>query len=126
MDLLDIIHPSDRGRTLAFLGRLDDEGGHSRWKTRVLKKDGKHVWIEWTLNPSSEDRRLYIFGTDVTEKEAARESMMKQLLKYNLEDGNVYIVKEERMERSAEAFMDLLNVGYDGVAFSRKMDTVFN
>ena len=76
------------------------------------------------MNKSSVDDQLYLVGTDVTEREMAREDLMKRLMRFKLDDGNVYLVKESSPERSFNAFMDLLNVGYDGMVFSREINKI--
>lgn len=44
---------------------------------------------------------------------------MKKLMKYKLEDGRIYIVKEPTPKLSLEAFKDLLNIDFRGIIISR-------
>lgn len=58
-------------------------------------------------------------GEDVTDRKATDERMKRRLMKYNLQDGRLYIVKEISPVVSMEAFTDLLKLNYRGVVISR-------
>jgi PAS domain S-box-containing protein len=62
---------------------------------------------------------IRIFAFDITERKHREEEMKKRLMKFHLEDGNLYLVPEKIPRISIEAFKDLLQVGYRGLVISR-------
>jgi uncharacterized membrane protein len=62
---------------------------------------------------------------DITERKTREEEMKRRLMRFRLDDGNLYLVKESRPALSLEAFKDLLNVGYHGLVFSRTPEEEF-
>ena len=68
-----LLHPDDREKTHAEIGRLAAGGTRqSRFESRLRHKDGSYRWLSWKAVP---DRgRIYAMGRDVTElKEAENE-----------------------------------------------------
>ena len=56
---------------------------------------------------------------DITERKRARREMMSRLMAHELEDGNLYLVKEAAPVLSLECFRELLRAGYRGAMLSR-------
>lgn len=56
---------------------------------------------------------------DITEHKRAEVEMKRLLMKFKLEDGHTYLVKDTAMTQSLEVVKDLLKVGYSGLVFSR-------
>jgi len=83
--------------------------GGDRWEEvfpALLEKDGDVFAIQVILR-------------DVTERRLAQREMLSRLMSYELEEGNLYLVKEAAPVLSLEGFQDLLQAGYRGAVLSR-------
>lgn len=67
---------------------------------------------------------MFIFH-DVTERKKSDEDIKKRLMKFRLDDGTLYLVKESIPTLSLGAFNDLLKVGYKGIVISRTPEEEF-
>jgi PAS domain S-box-containing protein len=69
-----LLHPDDRERTRAEIGRLA-AGKTQRFENRLRHKNGSYRWLSWQAVP---DRgRIYSMGRDVTELKAAENELRK-------------------------------------------------
>jgi len=78
-----------------------------------LKMDGKPYAIQFIIR-------------DITERKVAEEKMRLQLMKFDLKEGNIYLVKEHVPSISVEALNDLFNVGFHGTVISRTLEKELN
>jgi PAS domain S-box-containing protein len=88
---------------------------------KVIQEGNVH-WLEsfpTLLKREGEIYAIQVITRDITERKRAEMEMRKQLLKFDVEEGNVYIVKERAPEQSVEIFNELLDVGYLGNVVSR-------
>lgn len=88
----------------------------------ALKKDGTVFPVEVHSLPIVRGGKtvgLRGIMIDITERKRAEEELKKRLMKFRLEEGKVYLVKEFTPMVSVEAFKDLLKIGYKGVIISR-------
>jgi PAS domain S-box-containing protein len=125
---LDIIHPDDRERVFEAHTRVLKGAELIDFEYRVIGKDRKSRWLSHTARPllkGSEQIGIQSTVRNVTERKHQEEEMRKRLLKYSLEDGNVYMVKESAAGLSLRAFIDLLDVGYKGLIISRTPEEKF-
>ncbi len=82
--------------------------------------------IESNMSPirHEESTGYVVISRDISERKKAEEELKKKLMKFDLEEGLVYI--EESFEKSLEAFQELTSIGYNGLIISRtpkeKMD----
>jgi PAS domain S-box-containing protein len=58
-------------------------------------------------------------GRDISGEVKAEEEMMRKFLKYKIELGNVYLVKERKPEKAVDVFLDMVSCGYKGAVISR-------
>jgi PAS domain S-box-containing protein len=63
---------------------------------------------------------------DITERRQASRRLRSRLTFYELEEGNLYIVKESSPILSLEAFRDMLRAGYRGTVLSRTPPRAFS
>ena len=56
---------------------------------------------------------------DITEQKRKEDELKKQILKYELNEGNLYLSKEPSNLLPFEAFRELIDVGYKGTLLSR-------
>jgi PAS domain S-box-containing protein len=62
---------------------------------------------------------------DISEQKQAEEEIKKRMMKFRLDEGKFYLVKESSPVLSLEAFKDLLKVGYHGLVVSRTPENDF-
>ncbi|NVM28815.1 MAG: PAS domain S-box protein [Candidatus Helarchaeota archaeon] len=101
---------------------ITKEGSVTNFETRFKHKDGSIFWgsISLIVQATASDQIQYLcILRDITERKENEENLKKQLMKFNLEDGYIYLVKEPIQTLSLEAFNDLLKVGYSGFIISR-------
>ncbi len=87
------------------------------------KKSGEKLITLLKTTPILDEKGKYNGAlatlTDITEKKKREKEMKKQLMKYNLEEGNVYLLQEKTNIKSIKAFNDLIKAGYHGIIISR-------
>lgn len=94
----------------------------------IVTPKGRQSYQSGWLIPRLKEGRfdgMICTAKDVTEDKMAEEAMKRQLMKYNLEDGSLYLIQEPIPALSMEAFKDLLKVGYRGVVISRTPEEKF-
>ncbi|MCK5022318.1 MAG: PAS domain-containing protein, partial [Candidatus Pacebacteria bacterium] len=123
----DFLHPRDNTKTIHSMKRQkrSDMDRTFHFENRYISKDGSLKWLAWRYYHNPEDGLAYGVGRDITERKKAETEMKKRLMRYNVEEGNIYLVKEPSPSQSLEALRDLLDIGYDGTVFSRIPETVF-
>jgi PAS domain S-box-containing protein len=98
------------------------EGASVRFQYMSKTSSGKK-WFESVLNPvkgnSGEVKSLLRIARDITELKRAEEKMMKQLMKYDVKEGRLYLIKETQSNLFLEVLKDILRVGYQAVVISR-------
>jgi PAS domain S-box-containing protein len=119
-------NPLDRERLLA---ELKKNGKVMNFEVLLKRKDGSAITVETTsyfaYNEKGEPVAVEGIFRDVTERKLAEEEMKRRLMKYSLDDGSVYLVKESATDISIRAFNDLLNIRYDGLIISRDPEEKF-
>jgi len=124
MTLVDITHPSDTEKNLRLFREMVG-GGQDSYQVlgRCYRKDGRVIWADLRVSAVRDARGNYQYNfvmvQDVTERKEAEEEMRRGLMRFRLEEGGLYLVKEPHLGMSLEAFRDLLRVGYHGVVLSR-------
>jgi len=89
---------------------------------RLLTAEGEFKWGEFSARPYTKGGEIVgVFGIirDTTERKRVEEEVKRRLMKFKLEDGRIYLVREPSTTMSVEAFGDLLKVGYRGHVISR-------
>jgi len=71
--LIDFVHPEDRAATLERMGGLQRETSGQYFENRYRCKDGTYRWLGWTAAPFMEEKLLYVFARDITERRASEE-----------------------------------------------------
>jgi len=116
------VFDEDMEKYQAIFGQIFKGKDIDSVELKVGRLDGGVSWIEAFPTPLKKDGKTYaiqVITRDVTERKRADMEMKMQLLKFDLEEGNLYIVKETRPDQSIEIFNELLDVGYDGHIISR-------
>ncbi len=93
------------------------------------RRDGSIFWGLLQTNPIFDEKGRIkgILGMilDISDRKKMEEQTRKQLLKFNVEGGYVYLVKESSSTLSLSVFKDLCQLGYQCLAFSRTLERDF-
>ena len=71
MDVMELMHPDDRPRTLELRRMMDGEGAYFGLENRYRRKDGGWVWLSWNI--VRENGLSFCIGRDITEERARAE-----------------------------------------------------
>lgn len=130
MPLLDLWHPQDHNKLVTELTMVkpSPEAQSKYFEIRLRRADGSYMWQGIKANLFSETGMVYAVGRDINDRKLREQEIRRRLMKYKMDEGNIYIIKEKILNQSIDAFNDLLNVGYDGSVFSRrsKSDLEYN
>ncbi len=125
---LDFISPDYREYLLnSYEKRRYGKKALNLFEVNILSKDGRDIFVEIYANDIEYERKtatMFIFH-DVTERKKSDEDIKKRLMKFRLDDGTLYLVKESIPTLSLGAFNDLLKVGYKGIVISRTPEEEF-
>jgi PAS domain S-box-containing protein len=78
----EFVHPEDRDAMTAEMERLRNGASTTYFEGRYCCKDGSFRWLGWTAAPFPQERLIYIFGRDITQRktnEQKIESLNAQL-----------------------------------------------
>lgn len=56
---------------------------------------------------------------DITEIKRAEEEMLHKAMKYRIEKGGTYLIKEHKLEKAMSVFLDITNAGFKGLILTR-------
>jgi PAS domain S-box-containing protein len=112
-----------------FISKLKRKKSISAFPIHAKKQDGEELFLETSsrILEDSEGTFMGIEGIlrDVTDQKRAAEEMKRQLMKFILDEGKLYLVNESTRALSHEAFRDLLKVGFKGIVISRTPEKEF-
>ncbi len=97
-------------------------GVSSRYESEVVRKNGETIPILTSTIPlfeKGEFRGTLSIFTDISRQKEKEEQLRKKLMKYRIDLGNVYYVDEPRIEKGLDAFLDIIDIGYEGAVISR-------
>lgn len=118
---LSWIHEEDLARYIErFRRRVEGEVAPPvEIRVRTPKGDRWQEVFPALLEKDGDIRAIQVILRDVTERRIAQREMLSRLMSYELEEGNLYLVKEAAPVLSLEGFHDLLKAGYRGAVISR-------
>jgi PAS domain S-box-containing protein len=124
MTILDITHEEHRERDKEHVRKLlNGEIPSFQTEKRYLMKNQEILWVRVTMSLLKDNKgnplNFLLMVEDITSIKHREEELKKQFLKYNVKDGNVYLVTEEFPTLSKTVFSDLTNIGYRGLIASR-------
>ena len=113
-------HPREREK---FRKQMEKNKLVSNAVYRFRKKDGSLFWGSVTaVAVCAEDGSMEYFDgiiEDVTKRKKAEEEMKRRLMKFKMEEGKLYLVKESSATHSLDVLTELLKAGYRGTMLSR-------
>ena len=92
-------------------------------EVELIMKNDRSKWIEVfpsLISQSGKPTGIQIIARDITDRKLAEIELHKKLMKFELEEGNIYLSKESRTNQSIEAFKELLMFGHSGILISRR------
>jgi PAS domain S-box-containing protein len=107
-----------RPEILRMFGRVAGGGGPETREVDVSGLGLKPGWLNVSAFSPAKGEFVVVF-TDITERKRAELAMRRALMRYELEDGRLYIAFESWPHVALEAFRDLLKAGYEGFALTR-------
>ena len=112
---------ADRGNAVVLeLGR---KGSIHNLEIAVPVRMGDPVPVEVSASVMQDDAGtktgFVAIWRDISERKRARREMMSRLMAHELDEGNLYLVKEAAPVLSMECFRELLRAGYRGALLSR-------
>lgn len=124
-----LIAKKDQERANQNMKKTLLEGFVKNIEYAFLTKDGHEFPAELSagviMDLSGKPVSYVALTKNITEQKRAEVEMKKRIMKFNLEDGKFYLVKESIPSKSLEAFKDLLKVGYHGLVVSRTPENDF-
>jgi PAS domain S-box-containing protein len=98
------------------------KGKEGKYECTLLGKDGKEIPVLNTVSPLMDNgiyAGLLCAFIDISERKKAEDEMKRKMLKYRLENGDIYLVKAKELDKAVEVFADLLGIGYEGIVITR-------
>lgn len=127
MNIFDITSPLETNRLQNILLREFDTSGLSL-ETYFIKSSGSAFPVEVSLSniEVKGEKSIICIIRDISEQRKKEDDLKKQLLKYHLEDGNLYLSKGPSEPLPFDAFNELVSIGYKGIIISRENKDYFD
>jgi len=114
------VNPEDHQRAQALNAR---NGSVQDFEMQVRRYNGEVIWVRDSARivQNTLGKVLYCEGSlrDITAEKHKEEELKRQLMKFQLDEGVLYMVREAAPNLAQEVFHDLLKVGYGGLVISR-------
>ncbi len=121
-EFIDFFEDKDVKKAKHDLELVRKEGSIKREYTfAVISGKIKTIETAVTLmaDPKGEPIGLVTISRDITSRKEMEKDIKRKLMKYQLQEGSVYMVQEPDPNISKEAFKDLLKLGFKGLFISR-------
>ena len=122
MNILDFIISEEREQMSQIMENAINAGVTlGELEFWIEQKNGERRYIRTRTSTSTEGDSIsqFIITTDITERKIAEDEVKRKKMKFLLEDGRAYLVKEFKPGLSLEAFKDLIGIDYPGLFISR-------
>ncbi|MCW4041353.1 MAG: PAS domain S-box protein [Candidatus Bathyarchaeota archaeon] len=123
----DLYYDPDRRRII--MTQLLQNGYLDNFEVKIKRKDGSiaDVLASSILRKNRDGSIVQIetVFTDISSRKQEERDMRRRLMKFQLEDGRLYFVQDDVPILAQEAYRDLLNAGYEGIAVSRSTESDF-
>ncbi|MFX0122165.1 MAG: PAS domain S-box protein [Candidatus Hodarchaeota archaeon] len=122
--IFDITHEEYRKQDKEYIKKLlTSEISSFQTEKKYHKKNQDILLVRVTISLLKDDKsnplNFLLMVEDITAIKQHEEELKKQFLKYKIQDGNVYLVKEEIPTISKTVFSELTTIGYKGFIASR-------
>ncbi|KYC45335.1 MAG: putative diguanylate cyclase [Candidatus Methanofastidiosum methylothiophilum] len=121
------IHPPEYLEMLNEMFEELKKRSYYCFETEVVTKDYRLISVEICSKIIKLKKKTVVISIvrDITERKLTEEKMKRQLMKFDLEAGKIYLVKEAKSLFSIEAFNDLVKVGYSGYILTRSLESEY-
>ncbi len=121
MNIFDLASPLEKNRLqhMLFMGFTTSS---ISFESDFIKSTGNvfPVEISFTKIEVKGEKSIICILRDISEQRKKEEDLKKQLLKYNIEEGNLYLSEGPTNGIPFEAFRENVNIGYKGILISRE------
>jgi PAS domain S-box-containing protein len=100
-------------------GRVAQTGKPEAKEVNVSGLGMKAGWLNISVFCPAKGEFVTIFS-DISERKKSELALRRALMRYELEEGRVYLVLEDSPRISFEAFKDLVKANYDGIVVTRE------
>lgn len=118
-----VVHPVDLKRVLDEYQTFKKTNKNSKSIFRLIKKDGTVRWIQnnfyWEKDDDKKTILCHGIIYDITSQKKAELNLKKSLLHFDIEEGNLYLIRENDSFFPLEIFNDLIDATYPGILISR-------
>lgn len=132
MSVLDITHPDDRKRLEITMREVMEGAAPAIREHRMVRDDGSVIIVRTNFSmlrssngngkASGRSPLLICIIEDITESRHRERDMQRRLLRYELDEGNLYGIGERDPVMVREIFGDLLRAGFAGTSITRATD----
>jgi PAS domain S-box-containing protein len=123
----DLYYDPDRQRVI--MTQLLQNGYLDNFEVKIKRKDGSIADVLASSiirkNRDGSIAQIETIFTDISSRKQEERDMRRRLMKFQLEEGRLYFVQDDVPILAQEAFRDLLNAGYEGIAVSRSIESDF-
>jgi PAS domain S-box-containing protein len=125
----DLLAPDARDKALAQMRETRTRGYVKGVEYHVITLNGAIIPVEVSatvmMDAAGQPTGYVAISRDITERKHREDEMRRRLMRYHLDDGTLYLVKERVPALSREAFNDLLTAGYRGYVVTRTPEAEF-
>ena len=127
MNIFDLASPLETERLKHLLFR-DFSGDNISFETYFINGSGNvfPVNVSFSRIKVKDVKSIICIPRDISEQRKKEDDLRKQLLKYDLDEGHVYLSNEPSTSIPFEAFKELVDIGYRGLIISREDRDSFN
>jgi PAS domain S-box-containing protein len=106
--------------------QLIQKGFLDNIEVELKHKEGHAIDVQTSIilrkDPSGAVTQIESIFTDISGRKQRERALRRQLTQYQVEEGNIYLDKNDVPTLAYAAFQDLINAGYKGVAISRTVE----
>ncbi len=98
------------------------KGAKTRFECALTSKPGNEIPVMISATPFQEDESvtsILLVLVDITESKARETKIKEEMLKYRVQNGNVYLVEEKSLSMGMDVFQDLTACGCRGLILTR-------
>ncbi|MDI6655723.1 MAG: DUF835 domain-containing protein, partial [Candidatus Hydrothermarchaeota archaeon] len=97
-------------------------GGECKFEVSLTSHDGREITAIMSSTPLFEGEKYTgALSTliDITEMKRVEEEMLQKVMKYRIEKGGTYLIKEKKLEKAMNVFLDIVSAGFRGLILTR-------